>query len=338
MTPHSAIPFAVALGSNLGDRRANLRAAVRHLDAVDGVDLLRLSRLYETPPWGDTDQGDFLNAVVSGTTRLGPHELLAAAQEIERTLGKKVVRRWGPRLIDLDLLVHGDTALDEPGLRLPHPGIRSRPFVYLPLRDVVPNGETFLPFKQLLEPDDAGRAIEHAARAVADPAGEWPSRLCPRRVAVATSSEEGTEALGRAIGRAATPGDLFALAGPLGAGKSVFVRGIARGLGIDGPIQSPSYTLCREYRTGRLPLMHWDFYRLDGEADLESTGFLDRPGADGVVAIEWAEMFADDLPADPVRVRIDRDGDASRAIALDFPAGRFALRAAVQAHLEGGRP
>jgi len=322
---------AIALGSNLGDRRANIAAAARALDAVEGLCLRRLSRLYETPPWGDADQGDFLNAAVLGTTTLSPRALLAETQRIESALGKKVVRRWGPRVIDVDLLFVGDVPIDEDGLKLPHPRIRSRPFVYLPLRDVLAGAGPM----HLTEPDDEGRAIEHTARIVEDRGGDWPSSFAPRRVVVRTRSEEETEKLGRALGAATRGGEVFALAGPLGAGKSVFVRGIARGLGVEGPVQSPSYTLCREHRAGRLPLLHWDFYRLGDEGDLESTGFLDKPLAGAVTAIEWAELFAHDLPADLARVAIARDGDATREIALEFPAGQFHLRRALAAHLDG---
>jgi len=129
---------AVALGSNLGDREEHLQAGVCALARLLSVE--RVSRVLETPPWGDPDQGPFLNLVVLGWTRLPPRELLERLLEVEQERGRVRSRRWGPRTLDADLILHGDSVLREPGLILPHPRWHLRPFVALPLLDLLPDG------------------------------------------------------------------------------------------------------------------------------------------------------------------------------------------------------
>lgn len=126
----------LALGSNLGDRLANLHSAVASLPPV--VTRLRLSPVYETPPWGITDQPAYLNMVLQGRTRLAPLELLKALKNMETRLGRCPTYRWGPRLIDLDILFYDDLQLDTPGLVIPHPGLQERTFVLVPLADLAP--------------------------------------------------------------------------------------------------------------------------------------------------------------------------------------------------------
>ncbi len=317
-------PVALAFGSNLGDRRRMIDDAVRLLDSVPGLELTAFSRLYETPPWGDTGQPDFLNSAAFGFTTLDPDAILRETMRVEGTLGKRVVRQWGPRCIDIDLLHVGDRPFVSDTAEIPHPRVRDRPFVYLPLADLpIPSA-----WKALFAPSPEGAAIEHTAT-VADGGERWPSRIAPRRVELVTNSAEETEAVGFALGGAAVARDVFALDGPLGAGKTAFVHGLARGLAIGGPIPSPSYTLCRDYAAGRLPFQHWDFYRLESEDDLESTGFLEKACAPAVIAIEWAGRFPDDLPRPTIGIRIER-GDAAdrRILHLDIPPGGFHLRAA----------
>jgi 2-amino-4-hydroxy-6-hydroxymethyldihydropteridine diphosphokinase len=127
----------IGLGSNLGDREDNLRAALERLAEFGRV---RVSSLRETEPVGVTDQPRFLNAAAELVTELSPQDLLARLLEIERELGRDRARerRWGPRTIDLDLLLYGDQVLDEPGLTVPHPRLDERRFVLEPLHELAP--------------------------------------------------------------------------------------------------------------------------------------------------------------------------------------------------------
>ncbi len=126
----------LALGSNLGDRRANLRAAVARL--VPGVVVERVSSLYETEPAYVVDQPRFLNAALRGRTALDPRGLLAHLKEIERDLGRTAGRRFGARVIDLDILLYDDLGLTTEELTIPHPRMAERPFVLVPLAEIAP--------------------------------------------------------------------------------------------------------------------------------------------------------------------------------------------------------
>lgn len=126
----------VALGANLGDREASLRGALGRLAAEPGIELLAVSPVYETAPVGYTDQPSFLNMVARVGTECTPLELLRRLLEIEREMGRIRDIRWGPRNIDLDLLLVGETSMDTPELTLPHPRMGERAFVLVPLRDV----------------------------------------------------------------------------------------------------------------------------------------------------------------------------------------------------------
>ena len=125
----------VALGSNLGDRLEHLRAAARRLDATRGIDVIRSSRVYETEPVGPP-QPPYLNAVVEVETALTPHELLEAARGVEDSLGRVRAERWGPRTIDVDILVYDELTVDEPDLEIPHPRMHERGFVLVPLGEL----------------------------------------------------------------------------------------------------------------------------------------------------------------------------------------------------------
>jgi 2-amino-4-hydroxy-6-hydroxymethyldihydropteridine diphosphokinase len=140
--PTSAAPAfdcIVALGSNLGDKTANIDRAIALLTGRGDVRLLRRSHNYATEPWGKTDQDGFVNAAIAVGTKLGPRQLLARCKEIERRMGRVATEKWGPRIIDLDLLVYRDRAVDDPDLVLPHPHIGARAFVLAPLMDVAPD-------------------------------------------------------------------------------------------------------------------------------------------------------------------------------------------------------
>ncbi|KQZ67933.1 MULTISPECIES: 2-amino-4-hydroxy-6-hydroxymethyldihydropteridine diphosphokinase [unclassified Lysobacter] len=133
----------VGLGSNLGDSAAILRGAFAALAELPGTRLLRASSLYRTPAWGVTAQPDFVNAAAMLETGLSPQALLAAMLAIEREAGRDRrddgSDRWGPRTLDLDLLLYGQRSLDEPGLRVPHPHLHERAFALLPLLEIAPD-------------------------------------------------------------------------------------------------------------------------------------------------------------------------------------------------------
>lgn len=127
----------LGLGSNLGDRLSNLRAAVTALPP--GVIDLHSSRVYETPPWGFEEQPAFLNQVVTGKTELTPEELLSYVKAIERRMGRRKTRRFGPRVIDIDILFYADWVVNRKSLKIPHPQIAARAFVLVPLADLAPD-------------------------------------------------------------------------------------------------------------------------------------------------------------------------------------------------------
>lgn len=164
-----AIVAYVALGSNLGDRDANLAFAVSSLDAAPGVDRLAVSSVFETDPVGPPGQRAYLNAVVSLSTRLAPRPLLERLLAIERAAGRERGEHWGPRVLDLDLLLHGSYEVDEPGLVIPHPRLHERAFVLEPFADLAP---------EALHPK-LGLSIAELAAKVRDPAAvrPWPTSI-----------------------------------------------------------------------------------------------------------------------------------------------------------------
>ena len=131
----------VGIGSNLGDREGNLRRAVELLSAEDGVDVTGVSEIRETDPVGPVEQGPFLNGVVRVETDLTPRQLLQRLLGVEEHLGRVRAERWGPRTIDLDLLLYDDLYVDEPGLTVPHPRLHERRFALEPLADLAPSLE-----------------------------------------------------------------------------------------------------------------------------------------------------------------------------------------------------
>jgi 2-amino-4-hydroxy-6-hydroxymethyldihydropteridine diphosphokinase len=130
---------ALGLGGNIGDSRTLMAKALRELASTPGVTLMAVSALYETPPWGKTDQPPFLNAAALIETTLSPRALLDAILDVERKLGRQRTERWGPRTVDIDILLVGDDAIDEPGLKIPHPHLHERAFALRPLVEVMPN-------------------------------------------------------------------------------------------------------------------------------------------------------------------------------------------------------
>ena len=131
----------LGLGANLGDREATIRRAVELLDEIERVEVAAVSELRETEPWGPLEQPPYLNGVAAVETELEPRALLDALLEIEARLGRVRVpgERWGPRTVDLDLLLFGDLVVDEPGLTVPHPHLHERRFALEPLAELAPD-------------------------------------------------------------------------------------------------------------------------------------------------------------------------------------------------------
>jgi 2-amino-4-hydroxy-6-hydroxymethyldihydropteridine diphosphokinase len=128
----------VGIGSNLGDRETNLGQAIELLSAEDGIEVVAVSEIRETDPVGPVEQGPFLNGAVKVDTSLAPRELLNRLLSVENRLGRVRSERWGPRTIDLDLLLYGGERVDEPGLTVPHPRLHERRFALEPLLDLDP--------------------------------------------------------------------------------------------------------------------------------------------------------------------------------------------------------
>jgi 2-amino-4-hydroxy-6-hydroxymethyldihydropteridine diphosphokinase len=128
----------LGLGSNQGDRLAYLRGALQALAALPDTQITAVSALYESAPWGVTDQPAFLNAAAAIASGLAPHALLHAVKAIERAAGREAGPRWGPRPLDIDLLLYDDSRVETPDLVIPHPRLTARRFVLAPLQDLRP--------------------------------------------------------------------------------------------------------------------------------------------------------------------------------------------------------
>lgn len=135
----TSVTAYLGLGSNLGDREDNLRRALSLL--AESGEIIALSSVYETEPWGYAEQPSFLNMACGFRTRLSPRELLALGKDVEARLGRVPAVRYGPRTMDVDILLYGDLVVDAPELRIPHPGIPERAFVLAPLAEITPEAE-----------------------------------------------------------------------------------------------------------------------------------------------------------------------------------------------------
>jgi 2-amino-4-hydroxy-6-hydroxymethyldihydropteridine diphosphokinase len=130
---------ALGLGSNIGDTREHLKNALAALNASDGISVVTRSSDYRTPPWGPVPQDDFRNICVLVDTILSPQDLLKRCLSIESELGRVREIRWGPRIIDIDVLIYGQEKVSEPDLELPHPRMHERAFVLIPLAEIWPD-------------------------------------------------------------------------------------------------------------------------------------------------------------------------------------------------------
>lgn len=166
---HSKTPIAIGLGSNLGDRQANVAAALQKLRAI--VDVRRISSAYITKPVGFVDQPDFLNLACTASTGLGPRQLRDALRKIERQVGRAASVPLGPRAIDLDLLLYGSEIIDDEDLTVPHRGLGSRAFVLVPLAEIA---------SDWIEPMSGARIAELAARVDASGVALIEGGLLPR--------------------------------------------------------------------------------------------------------------------------------------------------------------
>lgn len=129
----------IGLGGNLGDPRKAMTASLRSLAASPTIEVTGVSSLYRTPPWGKTDQPDFLNAVAELACEVSPRELLDLCLDIELDLKRERTEKWGPRLIDIDILAFGEETIDEAGLVVPHQRLHERAFVLAPFAEIAPN-------------------------------------------------------------------------------------------------------------------------------------------------------------------------------------------------------
>ena len=150
---------AIGIGSNVGDAAAHVRAAFARLAAVGEV--VARSGLYRTAPWGVRDQAPFVNAAALVETALAPGELLAALKTIEREAGRLPTYRWGPRVLDLDILAYDDVRVDEPALTIPHPRLTERACALVPLATIDARWETA---RDALPPGERAQVVELSAR------------------------------------------------------------------------------------------------------------------------------------------------------------------------------
>lgn len=148
----------IGLGSNLGSKVKNLQNAVDEIKAVYGINIRKISSLYSSKAWGNTKQADFVNQLIEIETEIPPMELLYILQDIEIKMGRQRKEKWGPRVIDLDIILYGNEILDSLELKIPHPYIRERLFVLVPLQEINP---------EIIFPDDGAKIKEVLVRVLA---------------------------------------------------------------------------------------------------------------------------------------------------------------------------
>ena len=148
----------LSIGSNMGDRENYLNEAIVYLNDIDGVDVIDKSNIYETSPVGDVEQEDFLNIVVSANVSISPRDLLTSVWGIEKILGRERTIKWGPRTIDIDIVLWGDKVITESDLVIPHKEMYNREFVLVPLREIYKEKDGFkIDFEAILSKLDLGK-------------------------------------------------------------------------------------------------------------------------------------------------------------------------------------
>lgn len=135
----SCVTAYLGLGSNIGNKSGNVTDAIRRLGEADGIDVTAVSRFYKSEPWGVEDQDWFVNAVAAIETTRDPHDLLRLCQQVEQDMGRVRLKKWGPRIIDVDVLIYGEDNIATETLIVPHPYIAERAFVVLPLYELAPD-------------------------------------------------------------------------------------------------------------------------------------------------------------------------------------------------------
>lgn len=166
----------IGLGGNLGDPLGQMAEALRRLDRHSGVCVETVSSVYRTPPWGKTDQPDFLNACAGLRTDLSPADLLALCLDVERGLHRERNERWGPRTIDIDLLDHDGRQVETDALVLPHPRMTERAFVLVPLAEIAP--DLVLDGRRV---DEIAASLDAAGIEIASDDGAWWKASSPIR-------------------------------------------------------------------------------------------------------------------------------------------------------------
>ncbi|WP_319528946.1 2-amino-4-hydroxy-6-hydroxymethyldihydropteridine diphosphokinase [uncultured Cohaesibacter sp.] len=136
---NSGVEVYLSLGGNIGDPSITIEETLASLSRRSGIKVVTRSPFYRTPPWGKTDQPDFVNACAIIRTTLSPPQLLKTCLALEKRMGRLRGERWGPRIIDIDILTYGEESVDEQDLTIPHPLITERAFVLVPLKDIAPN-------------------------------------------------------------------------------------------------------------------------------------------------------------------------------------------------------
>ena len=134
-----------------------------------------------------------------------------------------------------------------------------------------------------------------------------------------SNSPDDTEQISENFAKTLKAGTVIAFLGDLGVGKTCFMRGLARGIGYEGDVTSPTFSIVNEYRGGRLPVFHFDMYRISSFDDLYSTGYFDYFDENGIIAIEWSENISGAIPEEAIRVLIRKTDDTSREIEIKFP-------------------
>ncbi|SHK07151.1 2-amino-4-hydroxy-6-hydroxymethyldihydropteridine diphosphokinase [Tepidibacter formicigenes] len=153
----------LSLGTNMGDREKYLKDAIDLINNFEDTKIVKISKVYETKPWGYTNQKNFLNLCLKINTNLSPHNLLKKCQEAERFLKRERIIRWGPRTIDVDILIYDDIICNDENLTLPHPRIQERAFVLVPLmdldEDLIIKGKKIKDWLELVDVEDVKEYI-----------------------------------------------------------------------------------------------------------------------------------------------------------------------------------